>query len=79
MNSKKESEIGLMAPEALDVEVTRIVREKLHPSRMRSRCLPCWRWYNSFCEQGSGRRNSDTIQAGILANSPTGEFKKTES
>jgi hypothetical protein len=40
---------------------------------MRSRCLPCWRWYNSFCDQGSGRRNSDTIQARIFANSPTGQ------
>jgi hypothetical protein len=31
MNSKKQSEIELMAPEALDVEVTRIAQDKLHP------------------------------------------------
>ena len=31
MNSKKQSEIGLMAREALDVEVRRIAQEKLHP------------------------------------------------
>jgi hypothetical protein len=31
MNSKKESEIGLMAREALDVEVRRIAQEKLYP------------------------------------------------
>jgi len=31
MNSKKKSEIGLMAREAFDVEVTRIGQEKLHP------------------------------------------------
>jgi uncharacterized protein YbaR (Trm112 family) len=31
MNSKKKSEIGLMAREALDVEVTRIAQEKLYP------------------------------------------------
>ena len=31
MNSKKESEIGLMAREAFDVESTRIAREKLNP------------------------------------------------
>src|SRR6266850_286322 len=45
---------------------------------MRSRCLPCWRWYNSFCDYGSGWRNSDTIQARILADTPTGQLKKTE-
>jgi hypothetical protein len=31
MDCKKESEIGLIAREALDVEATRISREKLHP------------------------------------------------
>ena len=31
MNSKKKSEIGLMAREVLDVEVTRVAQEKLHP------------------------------------------------
>jgi hypothetical protein len=31
MNSKKEGEIGLMAREAFDVEVTRVAQEKLHP------------------------------------------------
>jgi hypothetical protein len=30
MNSKKKSEIGLMAREALDVKVTRIAQDKLH-------------------------------------------------
>jgi hypothetical protein len=30
MSSKKESEIGLMAREALDAEVTRIAQQKLH-------------------------------------------------
>jgi hypothetical protein len=30
MNCRKESEIGLMAREAFDVEVTRIAQEKLH-------------------------------------------------
>jgi hypothetical protein len=32
MSSKKESEIGLMAREALDSEVARIAQEKLHPN-----------------------------------------------
>ncbi len=31
MSSKKESEIGLMAREALDAGVMRIAQEKLHP------------------------------------------------
>jgi hypothetical protein len=31
MNSEKKREIGLMAREAFDVEVTRIGQEKLHP------------------------------------------------
>jgi hypothetical protein len=31
MNSKKKSEIALMAREAFDVEVTRVAQEKLHP------------------------------------------------
>ena len=31
MNSEKKREIGLMAREALDVEVTRIAQKKLHP------------------------------------------------
>jgi hypothetical protein len=31
MNSKNKSEIGLMGREALDVEVTRVPIEKLHP------------------------------------------------
>jgi hypothetical protein len=31
MNSKNKSEVGLMAREAFDVEVTRVPMEKLHP------------------------------------------------
>jgi hypothetical protein len=31
MNSKKKSEIGLMAREAFGVEATRIAQETLHP------------------------------------------------
>ena len=31
MSSRKESEIGVMAREALDAEVTRIAKEKRHP------------------------------------------------
>jgi hypothetical protein len=33
MSSKKKSEMGLMAREALNVEVTRIAQEKLPPHR----------------------------------------------
>jgi len=33
MNSKKKSEIGLIAREALNVQVTCIAQEKLHPHR----------------------------------------------
>jgi hypothetical protein len=40
MNSKEKSEPGLMAREALDVEVTRIAQEKLNPDECDSVIYP---------------------------------------
>src|SRR5260370_27169974 len=43
---------------------------------MRRRCSPRRRWHNSFCHEGPGRRNSDTISSRIVADTPTGQLKK---
>jgi hypothetical protein len=73
MNFKKKIEIGLMTPEACDVDVTRVSKEKLHPHGRHSVVDSVDDGITGFVIRVPWGRNSDTIEARILANTPTGQ------
>src|SRR6266853_5712796 len=59
-----------------DAEVTRIVQEKLQHRGCGVVVHRGDGWHNSFCHEGPGRRNSDTISSRIVANTPTDQHRK---
>ena len=79
MNSEKQSEVGVMARETLNVAVRPIAQKRPHSHECGLVVYPVDGGITRFVMRVQRRRNSATTQVEVFADTPTGQLKKTEA